>query len=83
MTAEPLERSLDRPDQLTRPDARPDDDRPLVLRTAHEGDLPELRRLDEEVFREFAYPGFLLRQLFDMYEEPGRWARTAGYSACA
>jgi ribosomal-protein-alanine N-acetyltransferase len=41
----------------------------LRLRTARESDLPELRRLDEEVFQEFAYPGFLLRQLFDLYEE--------------
>ncbi|MGV9594191.1 GNAT family N-acetyltransferase [Streptomyces tendae] len=68
MTAEPLERSLDHPDQLTRP-GLPPDDLPLDLRTARESDLPELRRLDEEVFQEFAYPGFLLRQLFDMYEE--------------
>ncbi|AQS69687.1 N-acetyltransferase [Streptomyces pactum] len=68
MTAEPLERSLDRHEQLTGPDPRPDA-LPLVLRTARETDLPELRRLDEEVFQEVAYPGFLLRQLFDMYEE--------------
>ncbi|MFJ7772272.1 GNAT family N-acetyltransferase [Streptomyces sp. NPDC097107] len=68
MTAEPLERSLDRHEQLTRPDPYPET-RPLVLRTARESDLPELRRLDEEVFQEVAYPGFLLRQLFDMYEE--------------
>jgi ribosomal-protein-alanine N-acetyltransferase len=69
MTAEPLERSLDRLDRLTDPSPRRADDPPLVLRTAREPDLPELRRLDEEVFQEFAYPGFLLRQLFDMYEE--------------
>ncbi|MGZ3099040.1 GNAT family N-acetyltransferase [Streptomyces sp. H72] len=69
MTAEPLERSLDRLDRLTDPSPRRCDDPPLVLRTAREPDLPELRRLDEEVFQEFAYPGFLLRQLFDMYEE--------------
>jgi len=67
MTAEPLERSLDH-DPLTRP-GPPPDDLPLDLRTARESDLPELRRLDEEVFQDFAYPGFLLRQLFDMYEE--------------
>ncbi|MEJ1196172.1 MULTISPECIES: N-acetyltransferase [unclassified Streptomyces] len=68
MTAEPLERSLDRHEQLTRPDPY-QETLPLVLRTARESDLPELRRLDEEVFQEVAYPGFLLRQLFDMYEE--------------
>ncbi|MFJ8144461.1 GNAT family N-acetyltransferase [Streptomyces sp. NPDC096048] len=68
MTAEPLERSLDRHEQLTGPDPYPRTP-PLVLRTARESDLPELRRLDEEVFQEVAYPGFLLRQLFDMYEE--------------
>ncbi|MEU1044654.1 GNAT family N-acetyltransferase [Streptomyces sp. NPDC005897] len=68
MTAEPLERSLDHHDRLTRP-GLPPDDLPLDLRTARESDLPELRRLDEEVFQDFAYPGFLLRQLFDMYEE--------------
>ncbi|MGW3862127.1 GNAT family N-acetyltransferase [Streptomyces sp. NPDC005047] len=68
MTAEPLERSLDRHDLL--PGVTPDSDGPpLALRTARESDLPELRRLDEEVFQEFAYPGFLLRQLFDMYQE--------------
>ncbi|AKZ55625.1 Acetyltransferase [Streptomyces ambofaciens ATCC 23877] len=69
MTAEPLERSLARRDRLT--DAGPPrpDEPPLVLRTAQEADLPELRRLDEEVFQDVAYPGFLLRQLFDMYEE--------------
>ncbi|MFE0811762.1 GNAT family N-acetyltransferase [Streptomyces sp. NPDC058794] len=69
MTAEPLERSLDHHDRLTDPSPHRPDDPPLVLRTADEADLPELRRLDEEVFQEFAYPGFLLRQLFDMYEE--------------
>lgn len=68
MTAEPLERSLDRHEQLTGPDPYPDTP-PPTLRTARESDLPELRRLDEEVFQEVAYPGFLLRQLFDMYEE--------------
>ncbi|CAM5256638.1 GNAT family N-acetyltransferase OS=Streptomyces tendae OX=1932 GN=GUR47_09770 PE=4 SV=1 [Streptomyces tendae] len=68
MTAEPLERSLDHHDRLTRP-GLPPDDLSLDLRTARESDLPELRRLDEEVFQDFAYPGFLLRQLFDMYEE--------------
>ncbi|MER7774441.1 N-acetyltransferase [Streptomyces sp. NPDC096191] len=68
MTAEPLERSLDRHDLLRGVTPDPEGP-PLALRTARESDLPELRRLDEEVFQEFAYPGFLLRQLFDMYEE--------------
>ncbi|MFF4757181.1 GNAT family N-acetyltransferase [Streptomyces sp. NPDC001292] len=68
MTAEPLERSSDRQEQLTAP-VPPPGPLPLVLRTARESDLPELRRLDEEVFREVAYPGFLLRQLYDMYAE--------------
>ncbi|WP_037854320.1 GNAT family N-acetyltransferase [Streptomyces sp. NRRL S-340] len=66
MTAEPLERFFDRHEQLTAPVPHPG---PLLLRTAHEEDLPELQRLDEEVFQEVAYPGFLLRQLYDMYAE--------------
>jgi ribosomal protein S18 acetylase RimI-like enzyme len=64
------------PDPAAVPDAPADTDRdtdadtaPLVLRAARESDLPELRRLDQEVFREVAYPGFLLRQLYDMYAE--------------
>ncbi|MER5478096.1 GNAT family N-acetyltransferase [Streptomyces sp. NPDC002734] len=40
----------------------------LVLRRAEETDLPELRRLDHEIFGQFAYPAFLLRQLFDLYQ---------------
>ncbi|QKW27446.1 GNAT family N-acetyltransferase [Streptomyces seoulensis] len=68
MTAEPLERSLDRHDQLTAEAPFPEPP-PPVLRTARIADLPELQRLDAEVFQEFAYPGFLLRQLFDMYAE--------------
>ncbi|MET9252602.1 N-acetyltransferase [Streptomyces sp. NPDC003717] len=68
MTAEPLERSLDRPGRRPAPPALPHL-LPPVLRAAREADLPELRRLDAEVFQEFAYPGFLLRQLFDMYAE--------------
>ncbi|WP_217145268.1 N-acetyltransferase [Streptomyces sp. AC627_RSS907] len=68
MTAEPLERSVGGHEQLTGPGPYPDT-LPLALRTARESDLPELRRLDEEVFQEFAYPGFLLRQFFDMHEE--------------
>ncbi|MET8566880.1 GNAT family N-acetyltransferase [Streptomyces sp. NPDC004783] len=68
MTAEPLERSLDRHERLMERVPLPDTP-PLVLRTARESDLPELRRLDEEVFQEVAFPGFLLRQLYDMYAE--------------
>ncbi|WP_320776883.1 N-acetyltransferase [Streptomyces sp. CRN 30] len=74
MTAESLERFLNDPEQLVTPLRIPDpravaDPEPLVLRAAREADLPELRRLDEEVFQEVAYPGFLLRQLWDMYAE--------------
>lgn len=68
MTAEPLEHFLDRHGQLTGTAPSPDA-LPLILRTARESDLPELRRLDQEVFREVAYPGFLLRQLYDLYTE--------------
>ncbi|EYT80986.1 GNAT family N-acetyltransferase [Streptomyces andamanensis] len=66
MTAEPLEHFLDRHEQLTAPFPA---SLPLVLRRVHESDLPELQRLDAEVFQEVAYPGFLLRQLYDMYAE--------------
>ncbi|MEU1081888.1 GNAT family N-acetyltransferase [Streptomyces sp. NPDC005908] len=68
MTAEPLERTLDRHGHLGDPGGSPGPDTP-VLRVARESDLPELRRLDEEVFQEVAYPAFLLRQLFDVYSE--------------
>lgn len=40
---------------------------PLRLRQADEADLPELHRLDREVFREHAYPYFTLRQLYDLF----------------
>jgi [ribosomal protein S18]-alanine N-acetyltransferase len=74
MTAEPLERFLNRHEQLRAPVRIPDprsapEPGTLLLRTARETDLPELRRLDKEVFQEVAYPGFLLRQLYDMYAE--------------
>lgn len=68
MTAEPLERTLDRHGRLAGPEGFPEPGR-LVLRGALESDLPELRRLDEEVFQEVAYPAFLLRQLYDVYAE--------------
>lgn len=66
MTAEPLEYAPDRREDLGEPAGFPGAGR-LVLRAARESDLPELRRLDEEVFQEVAYPAFLLRQLYDMY----------------
>ncbi|MGA5351318.1 GNAT family N-acetyltransferase [Streptomyces sp. LPB2020-019-1HS] len=72
MTAEPLKRFSrdDGPQARPGAPARPDPDTArLVPRTARESDLPELRRLDQEVFGEVAYPAFLLRQLFDMYAE--------------
>ncbi|MGQ5226401.1 GNAT family N-acetyltransferase [Streptomyces sp. yara] len=68
MTAEPLERTLERRGRLAGPEGFPGPGR-LVLRGALESDLPELRRLDEEVFQEVAYPAFLLRQLYDVYAE--------------
>lgn len=68
MTAEPLEHALERPERLSGTVPLPDP-RHLTLRTARESDLPELRRLDAEVFQEVAYPAFLLRQLYDLYAE--------------
>lgn len=68
MTAEPLERTLDHDGHLGEPAGFPGSRSPS-LRAARESDLPELRRLDEEVFQEVAYPAFLLRQLYDMYAE--------------
>ncbi|MCT7351376.1 GNAT family N-acetyltransferase [Streptomyces sp. 15-116A] len=68
MTAEPLERAQT---LHTRPRAAASfpDPRPLELRPVRESDLPELRRLDQEVFQQVAYPPFLLRQLYDLYAE--------------
>ena len=68
MTAEPLEHDPDRLKHLPEPNPFPNPRHP-VLRRARDSDLAELRRLDEEAFQEFAYPAFLLRQLFDMYAE--------------
>ncbi|MGW9398592.1 GNAT family N-acetyltransferase [Streptomyces sp. NPDC055642] len=68
MTAEPLERTLDHDGHPGDPTAFPGPRSPS-LRAARESDLPELRRLDEEVFQEVAYPAFLLRQLYDMYAD--------------
>ncbi|GAA2279680.1 GNAT family N-acetyltransferase [Streptomyces atrovirens] len=69
MTAEPLERALDHEKRLTRTTPPPEPPPPL-LRPARESDLPELQRLDEEVFQGVAYPAFLLRQLHDLYAGP-------------
>lgn len=43
--------------------------RPLRVRGVGEHDLPELHRLDQEVFREHAYPFFALRQFYDLYQD--------------
>jgi ribosomal protein S18 acetylase RimI-like enzyme len=43
--------------------------RPLRLRGVTESDLPELHRLDKEVFQEHAYPYFALRQFYELYQE--------------
>jgi [ribosomal protein S18]-alanine N-acetyltransferase len=42
---------------------------PLRLRRVAEDELPELHRLDREVFKEHAYPYFTLRQLYDLHRE--------------
>lgn len=42
---------------------------PLGVRVAVEEDLPELHRLDREVFSEHAYPYFVLRQFYDLHRE--------------
>lgn len=41
--------------------------RPLALREADEHDMPELVRVDREVFPEDPYPYFVLRQLVDVH----------------
>ena len=70
MTAHPAERSGDPFASLTGqglfPPARK---RPVRMRGVTEAALPELHRLDREVFQEVAYPYFMLRQLFDMYAD--------------
>ncbi|MER7685829.1 N-acetyltransferase [Streptomyces sp. NPDC097610] len=42
---------------------------PFHIRPASEDDLPALFRLDTELFPHFAYPYFVLRQLFDVYTD--------------
>lgn len=44
-----------------------DDDPTPRVRAANDSDLPELHRLDQEVFQENAYPYFVLRQFYDLY----------------
>ncbi|WP_329139422.1 GNAT family N-acetyltransferase [Streptomyces sp. NBC_01476] len=39
------------------------------VRPATDADLPELHRLDKEVFQEHAYPYFVLRQFYDLYRD--------------
>ncbi|MFC8428958.1 GNAT family N-acetyltransferase [Streptomyces sp. NPDC057253] len=41
----------------------------LKMRAAREEDLPDLYRLDNEVFQATPYPYFVLRQFFDMRPE--------------
>ncbi|MFE0916910.1 GNAT family N-acetyltransferase [Streptomyces nigra] len=43
------------------------DDRPLTMRGVTEADLPELLRVDREVFPEDPYPYFVLRQHIDVH----------------
>ncbi|MFF2526567.1 GNAT family N-acetyltransferase [Streptomyces liangshanensis] len=45
------------------------DGRPLWLRAVTEEDLPELHRLDQEIFKDQAYPYFVLRQFYDLYRD--------------
>lgn len=63
MTAEPLGR-LFATGHVAAPQARP----PL-LRGVHEADLPELERLEQEVFQDAAYPAFILRQFYEVYAD--------------
>lgn len=44
-------------------------DLPPRVRAATDSDLPELHRLDQEVFRDNAYPYFVLRQFYDLYRD--------------
>ncbi|NUP42021.1 MAG: GNAT family N-acetyltransferase [Streptomyces sp.] len=42
---------------------------PPRVRAVTDADLPELHRLDQEVFQEDAYPYFVLRQFYDLYRD--------------
>lgn len=44
-------------------------DLPPRVRAVTDADLPELHRLDREVFQENAYPYFVLRQFYDLYRD--------------
>ncbi|MCE7011034.1 GNAT family N-acetyltransferase [Kibdelosporangium philippinense] len=46
-------------------------DQDVLIRAASEADLAALGELDAEVFGELAYPPFVLRQWFDLYQ--GWW----------
>ncbi|WP_333771216.1 GNAT family N-acetyltransferase [Streptomyces sp. IBSBF 2435] len=39
------------------------------VRAVTDADLPELHRLDQEVFQDHAYPYFVLRQFYDLYRD--------------
>ncbi|KUO22269.1 GNAT family N-acetyltransferase [Streptomyces dysideae] len=66
MTACPEERFSGRTGQAYYADRA---DRPLTMRAAEESDLPELVRVDREVFPEEPYPYFVLRQFFDLHAD--------------
>ncbi|SFE86675.1 GNAT family N-acetyltransferase [Streptomyces mirabilis] len=51
------------------PFSPPSDIGPFHIRPASEDDLPALVRLDTELFPDFAYPYFALRQFLDMYTD--------------
>ncbi|MFC9628973.1 GNAT family N-acetyltransferase [Streptomyces mirabilis] len=51
------------------PFSPPSDIGPFRIRPASEDDLPALVRLDTELFPDFAYPYFALRQFLDMYTD--------------
>lgn len=44
-------------------------DLPPLVRAVTDADLPELHRLDQEVFQHNAYPYFVLRQFYDLYRD--------------
>lgn len=45
------------------------DDLPPRVRAVTDADLPDLHRLDQEVFQDNAYPYFVLRQFYDLYRD--------------
>ncbi|WP_078861827.1 GNAT family N-acetyltransferase [Streptomyces sp. NRRL F-5123] len=46
-----------------------DGELPPRVRAVTDADLPELHRLDQEVFQQHAYPYFVLRQFYDLYRD--------------